>query len=92
LRYDEAKLSDAGKQMAEFQRQHATQPGYRGSLTIDLGNGRRVAVNLWETEAQAGAAREALIPTVRRILEPLMAAPPELIGAGLVVQDDLSRA
>lgn len=89
--YDPAKLSHAGGQLEEFQRLHASQPGYRGSLTVDVGEGRRVAVNLWQTEAEATAAREALEPAVRRLLEPLMAAPSRLIGAGPVVEDDLAE-
>ncbi len=89
LRYDAAKLSGAAGQLDEFQRLHASQPGYIGSLSVEAGQGRRVVVNLWQSEAQAFAGREALEPAVRRLVEPLLAAPAELLGAGPVVDNDL---
>ncbi len=91
LRYDATKLARSAEQMREFQRLHASLPGYRGSLTVDLGGGRRVAVNLWESEAAARAARETIEPDVRRLVEPLLAAPAGLIGSGPVVENDATR-
>ncbi len=89
LRYDAAKLSGASGQLEEFQRLHASQPGYIGSLSVEAGQGRRVVVNLWQSEAQAFAGRAALEPAVRRLVEPLLAAPAQLLGAGPVVDNDL---
>ncbi len=91
LRYDPAKLSSAAGQLAEFQKLHASQPGYLGSLTLEAGDGRRIAVNVWETESQAFAGREALEPAVHRLIEPLLTAPAALLGAGPLVDNDLIR-
>ncbi len=89
LRYDPAKLSSAAGQLAEFQQLHASQPGYLGSLTVEAGLGRRIVVNVWQTEAQAFAGREALEPAVRRLIEPLLTAPAALLGAGPLLDNDL---
>lgn len=91
LQYDPAKLARAAGQLEEFQRIHASQPGFLGSLTVDLGSGHRGVINLWQTEAQAMAGREALEPAVHRLVEPLLAAPPKLIGTGPVVGNDLAE-
>ncbi len=91
LRYDPEKLRRGGDAMREFQRLHAQRPGYRGSLTVELEPGHRIAVNLWETEAHATAAREVIEPVVRRLLGPLMAAPAVLIGAGPLVENDVVK-
>ncbi len=91
LFYDPAKLSKANEQLEEFQRLHASQPGYLGSITVDAGQGRQIVVNLWETEAQAFAGREALEPAVRRLIEPLLARPSQFIGAGLVTDNDIIK-
>lgn len=90
--YDPARLAQGRDQLAEFQELHARQPGYRGTLVVDAGDGRWLAVNLWETQEDANAALPALIPVVQRLLEPMMAAPSELIGTGPVVLTDLTRA
>ncbi len=89
LRFDLAKLPGATAQLEEFQRLHAAQPGYLGSLTVNAGDGRRLVVNLWASETQAFAGRDALEPAVHRLLAPLLAAPSELLGAGLVIENDL---
>ncbi len=89
LHYDQTRLASASAELKEFQRLHASQPGYRGSLSIDLGGGRRFVMNLWDTEAQAMKGRDALIPVVRRLVEPLLASPAEFVGAGHVVESDL---
>lgn len=90
--YDPAKLAQGGEQLAEFQALHARQPGYRGTIVVDAGNGRWLAVNLWETEEHATAALPAMMPEVQRLIEPMMAGPSHLIGAGPVVLTDLTRA
>jgi hypothetical protein len=91
LRYDPTKLASAPGQLEEFQQLHESQPGYLGSLTVEPGEGRRIVINLWQTEALAFAGREALEPAVHRLVQPLLAAPPELLGAGPVVDNDIIR-
>jgi hypothetical protein len=88
--FDESRLRDAGAELRAFNRLHAAQPGYAGTLTVDLGFGRRLHVNLWESEVHAAAGLRVLAPEVQHMLEPLMAAPSQLIGTGPVVDMDLS--
>ena len=76
--------------LEEFDKIHAAQPGY--SLLVDLGAGRRFALNLWETEQRSASALQVLSPEVRRLLGPLTAAPSQLIGSGPVLSSDLVRA
>lgn len=89
--FDPAKLAQSEQQLAEFQELHARQPGYRGSVVLDIGESRWLTVNLWATEGDANAALPAMVPVVRRLLEPMMAGPSQLLGAGPVVLTDLSR-
>ncbi len=90
--YDATKLAHAEPALAEFQAMHAAQPGYCGSIVVDIGDGQRVAVNLWATERDAAAGQTALVPHLRRLLEPLMSGPSQLVGAGEVVASDLARS
>ena len=73
----------------EFQEAHAKRPGYRGTVVVDVGEGRYVTLTLWQTADDMNAAREALSPIVQRLLEPLMMAPSVLLGTGPVVVNDL---
>lgn len=72
----------------DFQAAHARQPGYLGTTVIALGNGRHITITLWNTAADMHAAREALGPTVGRLLDPMMTAPSNLLGTGPVVVKD----
>jgi hypothetical protein len=44
--FDPAKLAASGERLEEFDRVHAAQPGYVGSVVVDLGESRRFALNL----------------------------------------------
>jgi len=90
--YDGARLAQGAAQLDEFQAIHARQPGYQGTIVVDIGNGRRITVNLWESEGQATAALPKMVPEVERLLTPLLTAPAQLIGAGPVVISDLTKA
>lgn len=72
----------------EFQAEHARQPGYRGTVVVALGEGRHITVTLWNTAEDMHAAREALGPTVGRLLDPMMRAPSNLLGTGPVIAKD----
>jgi hypothetical protein len=89
--YDPVKLAHAGHALGEFQALHAVQPGYAGSIDVDAGRGQRIIVNLWETEQDARAGLEVLVPYLQRLLEPLMAGPSQLVGSGEVAVSDLTR-
>jgi hypothetical protein len=86
--FDEAGLVRAAADIDEFQRLHASQPGYAGTITVDIGSGRRLTVNLWESEEYANAARENLLSAIDTLLGGVMTAS-SLIAAGPVVAMDL---
>ena len=83
--YDPDRLAAGADRVARFDRLHAAQPGFLGSAVVDLGEGRRFHLNLWESAEAAEAGRRALGPAVEELLGPLMAAPSQLVGAGSVV-------
>ena len=72
-----------------FQQKHAGQPGYRGTVVTDVGNGQYLSITLWATEADMNAARDALGPVVGSLLDPLMTAPSKLLCTGRVVVNDV---
>jgi hypothetical protein len=89
--YDAAALTAAGDRLADFDAVHSAHPGYLGSIVVDLGQGKRLIVNLWESEDHSDAARAALGPQIGRALKPLMIQPAEFLGAGPVLTADLQR-
>ena len=88
--FDPAKLAASREQLEEFDRVHAAQPGYVGSVVVDLGESRRFALNLWESEQHSAAALSVLGPEVQRLLVPLLSSRSELIGVGNVISSDLA--
>ena len=90
LKYDNNRLAAGGqRQLDEFSAIHERQPGFRGSLVIQVDDGSTVALNIWESEADAVAGLEVLRPAVQRLLEPLLEQPAVLVGAGPVVDNTL---
>jgi hypothetical protein len=87
--FDEARLAAADESLSGFDKLHAAQPGFLGSVVVDLTNGRRLVVNLWQSEKQATAGLSVLRPEVERVLVPLMTGPSQLVGAGPVISTDL---
>jgi hypothetical protein len=85
------RLKVADHQPPLSQAVHARQPGYKGSIVVDAGNGRCLTINLWETEEHAAAVLPAMVPEVQRLLEPMMAGPSQLIATGPVVLADLTQ-
>lgn len=88
-RYDPAAVEAGRAALDEFQEIHEGQPGYRGTLVVDTGDGRWLTVNLWESAEQARAALPEMSPVVEELLEPMMTEPSELLGQGPVVLTDL---
>jgi hypothetical protein len=86
--FDQIKLA-ASPALEQFDQIHRTQPGYVGTIVVDLQAGRRLVLNLWESEESSAAALSVLGPEVGRLLEPLMSHPSELVGAGTVISTDL---
>jgi hypothetical protein len=86
--FDPIKLA-ASPALEQFDQIHRTQPGYVGSIVVDLQAGCRLVLNLWESVEHGAAALSVLGPEVGRLLEPLMSYPSELVGAGTVVSTDL---
>jgi hypothetical protein len=46
-------------------------------------------VTLWDTAEHMNAARDAIGPTVKTLIEPLMTAPTRLLGTGEVAYTDI---
>jgi hypothetical protein len=90
--FDLTKLAAAGDQLEQFNEVHRAQPGYVGTVVVDLQADRRLVLNLWESEEHCAAALSVLGPEVGRVLNPLMSAPSELVGAGTVIATDLVPA
>ena len=86
--FDEAELARSAASIQEFQGLHASQPGYAGAITVDVGPGRRLMVNLWESEDDANSARENLLRPIGTLLGGAMNRS-ALIGAGPVLDIDI---
>lgn len=84
--WDLDKVAAGQEDVAEFDRVHSEQPGFLGSLVVDLGEGRHATVNLWESADQADAALPQIGPVVQKLLAPLMVAESELLGTGQVIK------
>ncbi|MFL5560798.1 MAG: hypothetical protein ACJ79K_04905 [Gemmatimonadaceae bacterium] len=89
--YNPAMLEQGDERIEQFQAVHARQPGYAGTVVIEVGSGRWLTINLWDTEKDATAALPVMAPMVQRLLEPMMAGPSRIIGAGRVVLTDLEK-
>jgi len=87
--YNPDKLAAAGDRLEQFDKLHASQPGYVGSVVVDLQAGRRLVLNLWESEEHSVAALSVLGPEVGQVLNPLMSKPSELVAVGTVLSADL---
>lgn len=83
--YDPEKLAAAADRTAKFDQLHAAQPGFEGSVGVDLGEGRRFVLNLWDSAEAGRAGQRVLVPQLERLLVPLMSAPSQFVGAGPVV-------
>jgi hypothetical protein len=90
--YDTEKKASASKQVEEFARLRAQQAGYRGTVTVDAGDGRTLTLALWETEEQQQAASATLAPEAQRLMGPLWTTPARIIGSGDVIHNDLTTS
>jgi hypothetical protein len=82
--YDPAKLAAGQAPLEAFQALHDRQPGALGTLIVDAGNDHWITINLWASQEQAMAALPQLAPEVQRLVEPVLAAPSQLIASGPV--------
>jgi hypothetical protein len=89
--YDSNALEQGKDRLDEFQALHAAQPGYAGTVVVELSAGRWLTVNLWNKQEDARTALPVMVPAVERLLEPMMTRPSELIGAGPVLLTDLIK-
>jgi hypothetical protein len=89
--FDPEKLRQGQAQLEEFDALRGRQPGYAGSLIVDAGEGHTFTVTLWESEAQAEAARAVLEPEAQRLMVPLQTAPGRVLGQGAVLVTDLAK-
>jgi hypothetical protein len=84
--YDPVQLERGRDQLARFDELHARQPGFRGTITIDVGQNSNVLINLWDSREAAKAGLEQMRPIVGELMEPLLAAESVLIGEGTVLE------
>ncbi|MCW4354315.1 hypothetical protein ONR57_13490 [Hoyosella sp. YIM 151337] len=84
--FDTDKLTSSAADVAEFDRIHGEQPGFIGSLIVDVGDGKQATVNLWDSAESAQAALPRIGPVVARLLSPLMKADSQLLGTGTVIK------
>lgn len=87
--FEANKLAGSADSLKQFDQAHAAQPGYVGSIVVDLQDGRRLVLNLWDSEAHSAAALSVLGPEAARVLNPLMSKPSEVIATGRVISADL---
>jgi hypothetical protein len=87
--FEANKLAGSADSLKQFDQAHAAQPGYVGSLVVDLQDGRRLVLNLWDSEAHSAAALSVLGPEAARVLNPLMSKASEVIATGRVISTDL---
>jgi hypothetical protein len=85
--YDPVKLDRGRKEMAKFDELHARQPGFRGTITIDVGQNTKVLINVWDSREAAKAGLTQIGPLVEHLVQPLLAADSVLIGEGDVVEE-----
>ena len=90
--FDPEKLARGKDQVDEFWRLRAAQPGYRGGLTVDAGDGRAFIISLWETSEHSEVAQTVLEPESQRLMGPLRSEPARILCRGSVSYDDLTRA
>jgi hypothetical protein len=88
--YDPNKLAFAADRLEQFDKTHAAQPGYLGTVVVDAQTDRRLVLNLWESQEHSAAALSVLGPEVARVLNPLMSNPSQLVGVGPVIFTDLT--
>jgi heme-degrading monooxygenase HmoA len=82
--YDPGKLAQGGQQLAEFDAAHARQHGFRGTISIDVGDSQVVVINLWDSREAAKAGLEQMRPVADKLVQPLLASDSTLVGEGPV--------
>ena len=75
---------------AEFNAIHGGYAGYRGSVTFDAGEGRRLSVNLWADEQAYEAAVPAMLAEAAQLMAPHLTGPSRVLHQGDVVAEDLA--
>ena len=76
--FDPIKLATSPA-LEQFDQIHRTQPGYVGTIVVDLQAGRRLVLNLWESGEHGVAALSMTSPAGSwGRLRPNRAAPAEL--------------
>jgi len=90
--YDTKKRAGGSKQVEEFARIRAQQAGYRGTVTVEAGDGRTLTLALWESKEQQEAASAMLTPEAQRLMGPLWTIPARILGSGEVTQNDLTKS
>jgi len=70
----------------EFEALRARQPGFVGSLTVEIGDGKRALVTVWESQQAQQASTAVMAPQAER----LTGATSRIIYQGEVSGNDLT--
>lgn len=81
-RLDPGKAAQAAGELRWLEELHTEQPGFLGTIIVDVAGDRQVRVNLWDSEEHSRAGLAVLAPWASRLLTPLMTEPSRLVGAG----------
>ena len=90
--YDAKKRASGGKQLEEFARLRDQQAGYRGTVTVEAGDGRTLSLALWESKEQQEAASAKLAPEAERLMGPLWITSARVLGSGEVSHNGLTKS
>jgi heme-degrading monooxygenase HmoA len=82
--YDPGKLAQGQQQLAEFDAVHARQDGFRGTVSIDVGDNQVVVINFWDSREAAKAGFDQMRPVAEKLVQPLLASDSTLLGEGPV--------
>jgi hypothetical protein len=89
--FDPDKLAKAHAQLQHFQALHAGQPGYSGTVLVDVSLGRMLIVTMWESQELAMRGREVLGPQIQTLLGPLINRESQVVGSGPVLLTDVAK-
>lgn len=74
----------------EFNTLHSEYAGYRGNVTFEAGDGKRVSFILWEDEQSYQAALPNMLVQAAELMGPHLTAPSRVLFQGEVISDDLT--
>lgn len=92
LHFVPEKLAAGSAQVQQFTAFFDQRPGCRGQIVVDAGEGRMLAMEVWESEAHCLASRGEVDREAGRSMHSMLADGPQpgVLGAGEVVYESLA--